>query len=123
MRSSGRAAVPEPGVAGPEAELRVVLLTAPDPAVAEGLARSLVEERLAACVNVVPGVRSFYRWEGRVETAGELLLVVKTRADRAAALAARVRELHPYELPEVLELPAVGGSPAYLDWLRKESSR
>lgn len=110
-------------MAGPDAELRVVLLTAPDPAVAEGLARSLVEERLAACVNVVPGVRSFYRWEGRVETAGELLLVVKTRADRAAALAARVRELHPYELPEVLELPAVGGSPAYLDWLRKESSR
>ncbi len=109
-------------MAGPDAELRVVLLTAPDLEAAEGLARSLVEERLAACVNVVPGVRSFYRWEGSVETAGELLLVVKTRADRAAALAARVRELHPYELPEILELPAVGGSAAYLDWVRKESS-
>jgi periplasmic divalent cation tolerance protein len=109
-------------VASPDAELRVVLLTAPDPELAEGLARSLVEERLAACVNVVPGVQSFYRWEGRVETAGEWLLVVKTRADRAVALAARVRELHPYELPEVLELPAVGGSAGYLDWVRKESS-
>ena len=107
---------------GSDAELRLVLVTAPDPAVAEGLARSLVEERLAACVNVVPGLRSVYRWQGRVEAADELLLLVKTRADRAAALAARVRELHPYELPEVVELPVLGGSPAYLDWLRKESS-
>lgn len=110
-------------MAGPEAELRVVLLTAPDAEQAERLAHSLVEERLAACVNVVPGVRSVYRWEGRVEEAGELLLVVKTRADRTEALAARVRELHSYALPEVLELPAVGGSSAYLDWVRKESSR
>jgi periplasmic divalent cation tolerance protein len=110
-------------VAAPEAELRVVLLTAPDPELAESLARALVEEGLAACVNVLPGVRSFYRWEGRFETAGELLLLVKTRADRAAKLAARVRELHPYELPEVLELPVAGGSPAYLEWVRKESAR
>jgi len=109
-------------VAGPDPQLRVVLVTAPDPGVAEGLARALVEERLAACVNVVPGVRSVYRWEGRVEDAGELLLLVKTRADRTEALAARVRELHPYALPEVVELPVVGGSPAYLDWLREESS-
>jgi len=106
-----------------EPQVRVVLLTAPDADTAERLARALVEERLAACVNAVPGVRSFYRWEGRVEDADELLLVVKTRADRTAALAARVRELHPYELPEVLELAAEGGSAAYLDWVRKESSR
>jgi periplasmic divalent cation tolerance protein len=110
-------------VAAPEAALRVVLLTAPDAASAEGLARALVDERLAACVNVVPGVRSFYRWEGRVEDAAEWLLVVKTRADRTAALAARVRELHSYELPEVLELAVAGGSAAYLDWVGKESSR
>jgi periplasmic divalent cation tolerance protein len=110
-------------VAVPEPALRVVLLTAPDAASAEGLARALVGERLAACVNVVPGVRSFYRWEGRVEDAAEWLLVVKTRADRTAALAARVRELHSYELPEVLELAVSGGSPAYLDWVSKESSR
>jgi periplasmic divalent cation tolerance protein len=110
-------------VGAPDAEVRVVLLTAPDAGSAERLARVLVEERLAACVNAVPGVRSFYRWEGRVEDASEILLVVKTRADRTAALAARVRELHPYELPEVLELAAAGGSAEYLDWVRKESSR
>ena len=110
-------------MAAPEPALRVVLLTAPDAASAEGLARALVGERLAACVNVVPGVRSFYRWEGKVEDAAECLLVVKTRADRTAALAARVRELHSYELPEVLELDVAGGSAGYLDWVGKESSR
>ena len=103
-------------------DVRVVLLTAPDAATAETLARTLVEERLAACVNVVPGVRSVYRWQGRVEEAVELLLVAKTRADRGAALAARVRELHPYALPEVLELPVLGGSEAYLGRVREESS-
>ena len=103
--------------------VQVVLLTAPDAACAERLARALVEERLAACVNVVPGVRSFYRWQGAVEAAAELLLVAKTRADRAEALAARVKELHPYELPEVLTLPAAGGSAAYLDWVRTESAK
>jgi periplasmic divalent cation tolerance protein len=110
-------------VTAPDPAVRVVLLTAPDAAMAERLARALVEERLAACVNLVPGVRSFYRWEGRVEDASEVLLVVKTRADRSATLAARVRELHPYELPEVVELAAAGGSAEYLDWVRKESSR
>jgi len=107
---------------GAEEALRVVLLTAPDAACAERLARALVDERLAACVNVVPGVRSFYRWEGAVQEDGELLLIAKTRAERGPALAARVKELHPYDLPEVLELPAVGGSDAYLDWIRTESS-
>jgi len=107
---------------GSASDVRVVLVTAPDPATAERLARTLVEERLAACVNVVPAIRSIYRWEGRVEEADELLLLAKTRADRGAALAARVRELHPYALPEVLELPALGGSEAYLGWVREESS-
>jgi periplasmic divalent cation tolerance protein len=105
----------------PEAGVRVVLITVPDAETGAALGRSLVEERLAACVNVVPGVRSLYRWEGRVHDDGEALLVVKTRADRSAALAARIRDLHPYELPEVLELPAVGGSEAYLAWVRAEA--
>lgn len=101
--------------------VRVVLVTAPGLDVARGLARQLVEAKLAACVNLVPGVRSVYRWEGEVEEAEEVLLVVKTRADRGGALAERIRALHPYELPEVLELAAVGGSSAYLDWVRAES--
>jgi periplasmic divalent cation tolerance protein len=105
-----------------ESELRVVLVTAPDAETAAGVARSLVGERLAACVNVVSGVRSIYRWEGRVEEAAEVMLVIKTRADRCPALCARVRDLHPYDVPEVLELPAVGGSEAYLDWVRTESA-
>lgn len=109
-------------MSGDDSAVRIVLVTAPDPACAERLARTLVEEKLAACVNVVPGVRSFYRWEGAVQADDELLLVAKTRSDRGPALAARVKELHPYDLPEVLELPAVGGSDAYLDWVRLESS-
>jgi len=100
----------------------VVLATAPDADSAASLARALVGERLAACVNLVPGVRSIYRWQGQVEDAAEVLLVIKTRADRCGALASRLRELHPYELPEVLELSAVGGSAAYLDWVRTESA-
>ena len=98
--------------------MRVVLATAPDAEVAGRIARTLVEERLVACVNVVERVRSVYRWQGAVEEAAELLLVMKTRADRCAALAARVEALHPYELPEVLVLPVCGGSRRYLDWVR-----
>ncbi|MEE8473890.1 MAG: divalent-cation tolerance protein CutA [Myxococcota bacterium] len=105
-----------------ESDVCVVLITAPDGDTAAGIGRTLVEERLAACVNVVPGVRSLYRWQGSVREDVELLLFVKTRVDRMPALAARVRELHPYDVPEVLALPAVGGSEEYLDWVRSESS-
>jgi periplasmic divalent cation tolerance protein len=103
-------------------DVRVVFITAPNLECAETLARALVEERLAACVNVVPGIGSFYRWEGEVQNDPEVLLIAKTSADRCSALAARVDELHPYDLPEVLELSAAGGSRAYLDWVRTESS-
>jgi len=104
-------------------DVRVVLVTAPDSACAESLARALVEERLAACVNVVPGVRSFYRWEGSVQDDAEFLLVAKTRAAHLDALAARVEALHPYDLPEVVALAATGGSNAYLDWVLRETQR
>lgn len=97
-------------------------MTAPDVETASRIARALVEERLVACVNLVPGVRSIYRWEGALQQDSEVLLVVKTRADRAAAIADRVAELHPYELPELVMLPAVGGSVAYLDWVRSEAA-
>lgn len=102
------------------AEVHAVLVTVPN-ADAEGLARALVDERLAACVNLIPGIRSFYRWEGRVQDDDEVLLVIKTGSDRCDALADRVRELHPYDLPEVLALPASAGSHRYLDWVRAES--
>ena len=103
-------------------EVRVVLVTAPDAATAEALARRLVEERLAACANLVPAVRSIYRWEGEVQDDAEFLLILKTRKARVTALAARVQALHPYDLPEVIALTASGGSAAYLDWVIAESS-
>lgn len=101
-------------------DVRVVLVTAPG-ADAETLARALVGERLAACVNVVAGIRSIYRWEGEVQADDEALLVIKTTEARLDALVARVNALHAYDLPEVLALPAAGGSPAYLDWVAEES--
>ena len=104
-----------------KSEVVTLLLTAPDEETGRRIARALVEERLAACVNVLPGVRSIYRWKGAVEEASEVMLVAKTRASRAAALAARVRALHPYELPEVLALPVTDGSQAYLRWVVAES--
>ena len=105
-----------------ETDARVVLLTAPDAEVAERIARALVEERLAACVNLVSGVRSIYRWQGALEDDTEILLVAKTAAARCEALAARVEALHPYELPEIVVLPVQGGSERYLGWVLSESS-
>jgi periplasmic divalent cation tolerance protein len=105
---------------GRAAEVRVVLVTAP-PAAARRLARALVGRRVAACVNVVPGVRSTYRWKGRVEEAGESLLVIKTAGDRVGALLEAVRGLHPYECPEGIALPVVAGLPDYLRWVRSET--
>jgi periplasmic divalent cation tolerance protein len=101
--------------------VRVTLMTAPDADTAARIARALVEERLAACVNLVPGVRSIYRWRGKVEDEAEVLLVAKTRADRLGPLAKRLRELHPYELPELVALGDAGGLEEYLDWVREEA--
>ena len=104
------------------APLQVVFVTAPDAEVGGRLARALVEERLAACVNLVPGVRSTYRWAGVVQEDDEVLLVIKTREDRVAALTRRVHELHPYELPELIAVGVLGGSERYLAWLREEAA-
>lgn len=102
----------------PENECLVVLCTCPDGAPAAGLAEALVGERLAACVNRLPGVASCFRWEGRVQQETETLLLIKTTRARLAALTARIRELHPYELPEVIAVPVMGGLEQYLDWVR-----
>jgi periplasmic divalent cation tolerance protein len=84
---------------------------------AQRIARALVERGLAACVNIVPGVTSIYRWKGQVEAAAERLLVIKTRAQRFEALCQALVELHPYELPEVVAMPLECGHAAYLAWL------
>lgn len=102
---------------GTHSAVHVVLLTAPDLACAEALAHALVEEALAACVNLVPQVRSIYRWQGKLETGAEVLLIAKTRADRVAALIERVVALHPYDVPEVIAWPVAQGSASYLEWV------
>lgn len=95
----------------------VVLVTVPSAEEAARIGRTLVEERLAGCVNVVGPVRSIYRWQDTVEDESEHLLVVKARAAGVADLAARIRVLHPYDVPEVLALPIAAGSEPYLAWL------
>ncbi|HYA18100.1 MAG TPA: divalent-cation tolerance protein CutA [Bryobacteraceae bacterium] len=100
----------------------VVLSTCGSSEEAEGLARRLVEERLAACVNVIGGARSFYRWKGAIESADEFLLVIKTSRDLFERLRTVLEGAHSYELPEVLALPVLAGSPAYLNWLEGELS-
>lgn len=96
---------------------RVVLCTVPDADVGARLARTLVEEQLAACVNMLPGVRSFYCWEGEAKDDPELLLIIKTVDARFAALRDRLSELHPYDVPEIIAMDVSSGSSAYLDWL------
>jgi len=101
--------------------VRVVLVTAP-PRRARALARALVGRRVAACVNLVPGVRSIYRWKGRVEEAAETLLVVKTSAAKVPSLLAAVAELHPHEVPEGLVLPVEAGLAPYVAWVAAETA-
>ncbi len=99
------------------AEPMLALVTAAGEEQALAIARALVAERLAACVNLVAGVRSIYRWRAAIEDDREWLLLIKTTAARFAALERRVRELHSYETPEVIALPIAAGSPPYLEWL------
>jgi len=103
----------------PAGNARLLLTTAP-PDAAQDLAHALVEERLAACVSLVPGIRSVYRWKGTIHDDPETQLLVKTAVDRLPALAARIRALHPYEVPELLVLAPEGGSVAWLDWLQDQ---
>jgi periplasmic divalent cation tolerance protein len=99
----------------------VVLTTMPDDARIDELARALVDEKLAACVNVHGPMMSTYRWKDAIEREAERQLVIKTTIDRVEALQTRLRELHPYELPEILVLRVEGGSDAYLRWVNDET--
>ena len=101
----------------------VVFSTFPDADTAARVARTLVDERLAACVNLIPMVRSIYRWEGKICDEAETLAVIKTTAERYAALAAKIAELHPYQVPEIIALPLADGHPPYLAWLAEQVTR
>lgn len=99
----------------------VVIITAPDQAQGEKIARTLIGERLAACVNLIPGVKSFYWWQGKMCEEGEFLLLVKTRSGLLEKLTERVKAIHPYEVPEIIALPIIQGLSEYLDWVRRET--
>jgi periplasmic divalent cation tolerance protein len=98
-------------------DIFVILSTCPDAATAERLGRTLVEEALAACVNVLPGLRSIYRWNDAVQCDEEALMIIKTTSIRFAAARERLVALHPYEVPEVVALPVAAGHQAYLEWV------
>jgi len=101
---------------------QIVLTTCPDGDSAGRIARALVEERLAACVNILPPMRSIYRWKGQVEDTPEQLLVIKIMQTRFPAVMDRIRALHPYELPEIIAVPIADGHPDYLAWLQNPES-
>ncbi|MBD3670266.1 MAG: divalent-cation tolerance protein CutA [Gammaproteobacteria bacterium] len=96
---------------------QVCLCTCPDQATARKLAASLVEKRLAACVNILPAIESVYMWKGAIETDAEMLLLIKTSQDKMADLQGHIVDEHPYELPEIIAVPIVDGLPGYLQWL------
>jgi periplasmic divalent cation tolerance protein len=99
----------------------LILTTVPAAARADAIARSLVDERLAACVNVLSPMTSFYRWQGKIEQEEERQIVIKTTRDRVASVQTRLRDLHAYEVPEFLVLAVSDGSTGYLDWVRNET--
>jgi len=88
---------------------------------AAGLARALVEEKLAACCNILPAVRSIYRWQDKLHDENEVLVLIKTRAEQVERLKARILELHPYAVPEFLALPVESGYAGYLEWLAQST--
>ena len=113
-------ASPDPAAPCP-ADFVVVFVTAPDADVASRIAGTLVAEKLVACVNILPGLRSIYRWEGKLCDEGEVMCLMKTRLDLFAALRDRIATLHPYLVPEIVALPLAAGSAPYLDWVSQST--
>jgi periplasmic divalent cation tolerance protein len=99
----------------------LVITNCPDEDSANSIALALVESRLAACVNILPRMQSIYRWQGNIESAPEILLLIKSTAAAYPALESRIRELHPYEVPEIVALPIDRGLPEYLNWVAVET--
>lgn len=104
-------------------DVLLVLTNVPDEATAHAIARKVVEGRLAACVNVLPPIRSVYRWEGKVEEANEVSLLIKTTQGRYAELESVIRTAHPYDVPEIIAFPVTAGLPAYLNWVVSETKK
>lgn len=100
-----------------ESTYQIVLNTCPDEAVAHTIANALVERRLAACVNIVPGIVSVYRWQGKISEDQELLLIIKSTTDAFPAISDCIQSLHPYELPEIIAVPIATGFQPYLSWM------
>lgn len=100
----------------------LVITNCPDVACAEAIADQLLAQRLAACINLLPPVRAIYRWQGKIQRASEVPLLIKTTAGRYPAVAAAIGARHPYEVPEIIALPITHGLPAYLDWLAAETA-
>ena len=95
-----------------------VLSTSPDTATAERIAGDLVEECLAACVQIIPGVRSYFRWQGRTENADEQLILIKTVTEKYDEIESKIKDLHPYDVPEIITVPVTGGLSDYLSWIK-----
>ena len=101
----------------------VVLVTASSETEAQRISRALLDERRAACVNIVPRIESAYWWQGKIESAAEILLIVKTTAAQLDATIRLVKGLHSYQVPEIIALPVIGGNPEYLAWIDRETGR
>ena len=101
----------------------LVISTLPDRDAAEKMAHFLIEQQLAACVNILPGATSVYRWQGKVESANETILLIKTTMARYPALETAIKNQHPYELPEIIAVPINAGLPAYLEWVATETNK
>jgi periplasmic divalent cation tolerance protein len=104
-------------------EVLIVSTNVPNSAIADSMARHLVEHRLAACVNCLAGVKSIYQWQGQIEEADEISLVIKTTRARYTELEAAIKSMHPYQVPEIIALPIALGLPPYLDWIVKETKK
>ena len=105
-----------------EARYILIYITVPTREVGEDIARMLVSGKMAACVNIVPGLTSIYNWRGNVEMDSELLLIIKTRNALFEELSTAVKQIHPYDVPEIIGIPIIAGSNAYLDWIDSETS-
>lgn len=101
----------------------LVLTNLPDEATAQMLARHLVERRLAACVNILPAVRSIYRWQNTIEESVEITLLIKTTQSRYFEMENAIKMMHPYDVPEIIAVPIMAGLPAYLDWMMQQTTK